>query len=221
MELNLKYADNISEDKESNLHWMVMELSELKPDASYVVRAAIIAMFAHGHQKRFSGGPYFQHCETVATSNPDFDDRRKATGYLHDVLQKTPIIKDNLVNLLIPDDVIIEVVALTPLRGEAYFDGIERINKRPVARDVKINDNRDNMDRDTMPKWRHNLKLEFNWDFQYPLSIAFIEATNAGKITPDTKITEFIMSEFCPRNLRTPERLREYNCTSHPIPGAA
>lgn len=189
-------------------------------EPAIIKRAAMIANVAHHGQTRISGGPYFEHLEAVA-ANPDFDDTHKAVAFLHDVIQKTEVTAENLRDWGMPDEVVDEVVDLTPEGfGEPYFDRIEIINRRPIARAVKIADNQDNMDEDRMPEgYKPSLKMAFNWSFQYPLSIAFMSATAEGTIPDTSRIVDFIVSEFCPQKLRTPERLKEWNSTSHPIPG--
>ncbi len=223
MAITLENIERVLDDghpKEYIFGLLPHTMANLESGLSLSQRARVIAQFGHYGQKRISGGIYFEHCEEVA-SYPGFDEIRKAVSYLHDVIQKTPVTAELLKRLGMPQtEVIDEVVALTPKLFIPYFDHIEEINKRPVARDVKIADNRCNMDADRMPaEYVPSPKILFNWHFQYPLSIAFMTATRNGLIPDTDTIVDFIVSKNCPEKLRTPHMLRGF--TSHPIPEVA
>ena len=72
--------------------------------------------------------------------------KRRLWGYSMILLRITPLTVDYLKGLGFPEDIVAAIGSLTRLDGENYNDYIERVSKNPLARKVKINDLKDNLD---------------------------------------------------------------------------
>lgn len=203
---------------------LVLDLTrqfEAQPDLGLFQKAHVIAKSAHSEQRRISGGPYLEHLEAVARK-PDFDNLprnlaflkdsivqtnlsvpQQAAALLHDSIQKTWITADDLRFFGIPDECVEIVEALTPQPGEPYFKGVQRVNRKRGAGPIKINDCINNSDMELVPARRHSTKLLYNWNFQYPLTVAFISAVLNGHLPNTATVESFIDSDFCPPLLRS------------------
>lgn len=74
-------------------------------------------------------------------------DKEKIVGLLHDLIEDNPpLTVDYLKGLGFQEDIVAAIGSLTRLEGENYNDYIERVSKNPLARKVKINDLKDNLD---------------------------------------------------------------------------
>lgn len=103
-----------------------------------------IAFEAHRNQKDKAGLPYFHHPMHIADK---FDDEKLiATALLHDVVEDTEITFDDLRAQNIPDDVICALKLLTHDKNTSYDDYIKNIQSNEIARQVKIEDLRHNLD---------------------------------------------------------------------------
>src|SRR5947209_1961068 len=69
-----------------------------KADEDLLNRAYVLAMKAHGAQKRASGDPYFSHPLEVAAILTEFklDDATIVAAMLHDTIEDTPVTRDDL-----------------------------------------------------------------------------------------------------------------------------
>lgn len=113
-------------------------------------KAMQVAFMAHCNQLDKAGSPYIYHITAVADKMTD--EFTTCVALLHDVLEDTDILSDDLKELNIPDDVIACVVRLTRRHGETYFDYIERLFEDPNACVVKIADLRHNSDLTRLPE---------------------------------------------------------------------
>lgn len=119
-----------------------------------VVLAKTIATVAHEDQVDKNGAPYILHPEAVA-SFVETDDE-KATAWLHDVLEDTPMTAEHLLELGFPRRIVDAVVLLTrtdDVPNEDYYAGIK---KNPLAREVKRADIKHN----TLPERLEKLPRE-------------------------------------------------------------
>lgn len=110
---------------------------------SIVEAARTLAYRAHDGQYRKSGKHFFTHPSNVAGRMTT--DYEKAVAFLHDVLEMTNITAQDLRIAGVPDGIIAAVEAITRNDGETYMDYIKRCKLDPVARAVKIEDIRDNL----------------------------------------------------------------------------
>lgn len=112
--------------------------------------AEAIATVAHEGQVDKGGHPYINHPRTVSGFCTTLEG--KIVGWLHDVVEDTPITLDTIRNLGF-DEKIVE--ALRCVTKEAGFDEKEyylRIKKNPIAREVKLADLKHNTDLSRIPQ---------------------------------------------------------------------
>jgi len=115
-----------------------MKLEKEKLPKELVARALAVAKIAHRGQFRRNGvTPYIKHPVAVAAPMPT--DLLKAIAVLHDVPEKSTVTLADLAKLF-PTEVVDAVDALTHRKGESYEHYIERANKNPIARKVKLAD---------------------------------------------------------------------------------
>jgi (p)ppGpp synthase/HD superfamily hydrolase len=110
--------------------------------------AAALARVKHaGQQRRGTGEPYFNHLRRVAIHVWDVGHRAQTIAYLHDLLEDTDLTAVDLRRVGFPWDVVDDVVALSRVEGEEYFDFIDR-GIRDLTDDglfVKLADVTDNL----------------------------------------------------------------------------
>ena len=99
----------------------------------------------HSNKEDKNGRVYTMHLYKVMSSG--LSDKEKIVGLLHDLIEDNPpLTVDYLKGLGFPEDIVSAIGSLTRLDGENYNDYIERVSKDPLARKVKINDLKDNLD---------------------------------------------------------------------------
>lgn len=103
-----------------------------------------IAYDAHNGVLDKSGAPYIFHPYEVASRMDD--EISTAVALLHDVIEDTELIFDDLRRMGIPEDVIIPLTYLTHDPEVPYDDYIRKISENAVATKVKLSDLRHNMD---------------------------------------------------------------------------
>lgn len=128
-----------------------------------------IAMNAHEGQLDKAGFPYITHPIRVAL-NCDTEEQ-KIVALLHDVVEDTPMTLHDLKDLGYSQDVVDAVDALTQREGETYEDFVLRARCNPIARVVKINDIKDNMDLTRIPNPR---KRDFVRNEKYAKALAVL-----------------------------------------------
>lgn len=112
-------------------------------------KALEIAIKAHKGQYDLAGVDYIEHPKAVA--NLVNSDEEKAVAYLHDVLEDTSITEKDLLQLGIPNNIIIAIKVLTKEKGEPYTEYIKGIKENKLACTVKIADLQHNMDLSRIP----------------------------------------------------------------------
>jgi len=81
------------------------------------------------------------------------DDIRMAVGVLHDTIEDTKLTLDDLRREGFSEEIVLAVDAISRRKGEIYMDYIKRVSSNKIARDVKIADLKDNMNRnDGLPE---------------------------------------------------------------------
>lgn len=106
-------------------------------------KALVIAHQAHSEQVDLGGVPYVYHCLFVASKFKD--EVRKVVGLLHDVLEHSEISLEDLRNEGFPE-VVLEALRVLWKVDLDYLDYIEKVRINPIARDVKLEDLRHNME---------------------------------------------------------------------------
>lgn len=107
-------------------------------------RAIEIAAAAHAGQVDKAGQAYILHPLRVMLRVASAHERMAAV--LHDVVEDTPVSLQQLIDEGFSPEVIAAVEALTKRPGESRIDAARRAAADPVARQVKLADNAENMD---------------------------------------------------------------------------
>lgn len=109
-----------------------------------LVRALNFAIKAHGSQIDRGKKPYLLHPLHVMSQVEPFE--AKLVAILHDVLEDSEIVSDDLCFAGFSQEVVSAVVALTKTKGETRMEAAKRARENPLARLVKIADVMHNMD---------------------------------------------------------------------------
>lgn len=107
-------------------------------------KAIALAAQYHEGQKDKAGEPYILHVLRVAmaVSTP----KARIAAVLHDILEDTEVTEAQLQEIGFDRDVIVAVQALTKRKGETRLEAAKRAKADPIAREVKLADNTDNLD---------------------------------------------------------------------------
>jgi GTP diphosphokinase / guanosine-3',5'-bis(diphosphate) 3'-diphosphatase len=111
---------------------------------STLERAIEIAASAHAGQVDKAGESYILHPLRVMLRVSSSQERIAAV--LHDVVEDTSVSLQDLIAEGFSPDVIAAIEALTKLPGESRLQAAERAAANPIARQVKLADNAENMD---------------------------------------------------------------------------
>lgn len=103
-----------------------------------VKKALSLAYRAHANQYDICGTPFIYHPLYVAMKVPDHDDSFVVVALLHDVLEKTELTVDDLIEAGFSSHIIDTIKLLTYNREEPYLEYIQRIKQNPLARTVAI-----------------------------------------------------------------------------------
>ena len=113
-------------------------------------RAIEIAAKAHAGQVDKGGQPYILHPLRVMLRVPEAESRIVAV--LHDVVEDAEITYDDLRAEGFSGSVLAALEALTKQPGESRTDAARRARANPIAREVKLADNAENMDLSRIPE---------------------------------------------------------------------
>lgn len=104
---------------------------------------------AHKDQVDKGGHPYIEHPRAVAASlkNTEY----KIIGFLHDVVEDTPITPEDLKSMGFTDRIVNSVRLVTKTENYVYEEYLSEIKKDEGARNVKMADLRHNMDLSRIP----------------------------------------------------------------------
>lgn len=106
------------------------------------IRALLIMLKAHRGQRDKGGKPYFTHPLRVSRSTKD--KRAKIVALLHDVIEDSD--KYSWADLdFLDQEQIAALKVLTHQKDVPYFEYINAIKSKPLARQVKLSDLADNM----------------------------------------------------------------------------
>lgn len=121
-------------------------------DFNVLEEAIIIASQSHYGQKDKAGRPYILHCFEVMNNLPkDSDDELKAAAILHDTLEDTVLLEQDLLDRGIPPRVVGVVQKLTKKTGEDKKEYRKRVLSSRESCLVKMADLRHNMDLSRLP----------------------------------------------------------------------
>lgn len=110
--------------------------------------AILTATKAHEKQLDLGGAPYISHPARIASKFLDI--RYQVVGWLHDVVEDTPITLDQIKQTF-GEEIAEAVDAISRRKGESNKQYIRRVRQNRIARKVKIFDIYDNMRRDRAP----------------------------------------------------------------------
>ncbi|MFJ5862095.1 HD domain-containing protein [Pseudarthrobacter sp. NPDC092439] len=112
-----------------------------------VETAKVLAEVAHNRQKDKLKRPYREHVLAVGDALEDFDDEIRIAGYLHDIAEDTPMTRQALLEMGVPErsvDIIERVTNRLHSNPDDYQAGISEIARDHDAALVKIADNAHN-----------------------------------------------------------------------------
>jgi len=121
---------------------------EQSPAPRFTVETAkVLAEVAHNRQKDKLKRPYREHVLAVGDALADFDDEIRIAGYLHDIAEDTPITRQALLDMGVPErsvDIIERVTNRLHSNPDDYQAGMLEIAQDHDAALVKIADNAHN-----------------------------------------------------------------------------
>ena len=118
------------------------------PQHTLVEVARVIATIAHRGQVDKAGNPYIDHPRRVASMVASAD--AQAVAWLHDVLEDTDLIADDLGAAGIPWRIVYPVILLTRKAGQTPEQYYASIRWSTTALEVKLADIADNTDPDRL-----------------------------------------------------------------------
>lgn len=118
-------------------------LEELRMDA-----ARAVAIMAFGDRTGPYGDSLFEHSERVASRLEGTE--AKTVAWLHDVVEDTDVTLDEI-GAAFDAKTTVAVDALTRRKDETYFSYVERAGSDALAREVKIADIEDHLERGGIP----------------------------------------------------------------------
>lgn len=110
--------------------------------------AYAIALVAHKGQVDKAGMDYILHPLTV--SNNCNTEEEKIVALLHDVLEDTSVTKEDLLKFF-SSEIVEAVSLLTHKEEDSYTDYLAKIKANPLAKAVKLQDLKHNMDLSRLP----------------------------------------------------------------------
>jgi GTP diphosphokinase / guanosine-3',5'-bis(diphosphate) 3'-diphosphatase len=127
-----------------------MTATEPKPTPMATLERAIaLAATAHAGQIDKAGQPYVLHLVRVmlAVEGPE----ARIVAVLHDFLEDTDHTRESLEREGFAPEIVDAIEALTKRPGETRLQAAARAAQHPLALDVKLADNADNMDLTRLP----------------------------------------------------------------------
>lgn len=116
---------------------------------STIERAIAIASAAHAGQFDKAGQPYIFHPLRVMFRVSSA--HAQIAAVLHDVVEDSSVTLEQLAQQGFAPEVLQAIHALTKLPGETRLQAAQRAAADPVAREVKLADNAENMDLSRIP----------------------------------------------------------------------
>jgi len=145
----------------------------MKTENSKLTMAIGICLKAHTRQFDLGGEPYCLHPMRIMFFMETEDE--KITALLHDVIEDSPWTLKDLENEHFSADVINAVDALTKRKGEPASDYYSRIAGNAIARKVKIQDLKHNMDISRIKNISdkdHERLEKYKWHYEYLTKIS-------------------------------------------------
>lgn len=113
-------------------------------ERNWVVAGLYLALNAHKDQVDKAGEPYILHVLRVGLS---FKDPKLMTlGFIHDTIEDSSLTADDLRANGLPEDVVQGAIAISKVKGESNEVYLARVEQNDFAREVKLEDLKDNTD---------------------------------------------------------------------------
>ena len=165
-----------------------------------VETAKVLAEVAHNRQKDKLKRPYRDHVLAVGDALADFDDEIRIAGYLHDIAEDTPMTRQALLDMGVPErsvDIIERVTNRLHSNPDDYQSGIREIAGDHDAALVKIADNAHNSlperVRALAEKWPDKPPVTKYRDAR-PVLYAAVEVEEVRKIL--ARVNPWLLEEF-------------------------
>ena len=114
--------------------------------------AIALASLLHRGQRDKAGAPYILHPLRVMLGlGPHASDAARIAAVLHDVLEDCGVTLETLGRMGYSPEVLRALDGVTRRAEESYEEFIARLAPDPLAKQVKLADLRDNMDRSRLP----------------------------------------------------------------------
>lgn len=177
-----------------------------------ITLAGLVLFSAQFRQKLRDGSDYTTHPLHVAFQNTE-STIKQIIGILHDVVEDSDWIVDDLREMGFPERVCRGVDAMTKREDEKYMEFIERcglsyLNEegKEDAIDKKIEDLKHNMDTSRTKGIAANDYADLKRQ-AYNIALYYLIDIKKGKIEPGTKIIDYVRSD--PVFSRTPEEVNK------------
>jgi len=165
-----------------------------------VETAKVLAEVAHNRQKDKLKRPYRDHVLAVGDALADFDDEIRIAGYLHDIAEDTPMTRQALLEMGVPErsvDIIERVTNRLHSNPDDYQSGIREIAEDHDAALVKIADNAHNSLPERVEalaaKWPEKPPVTKYRDAR-PVLYAAVEVDEVRKIL--ARVNPWLLEEF-------------------------
>lgn len=161
-----------------------MNHQDYRSTIKMLAAATMLAAHQHTGQRDKGGNHYFEHVFVVANNAGSIAGPSGYTvGMLHDVLEDTPLMLDELIEMGFPSDITDAVFALTRQEGESWDNYLARVKKNDLARVVKLCDLTDNSDHSRLN--REPTEKDIKRAEKYQNAITFLMATEGEPCAPD------------------------------------
>lgn len=130
-----------------------------------------IAKVAHDGQLDKSGTEYINHPIYLASKFEDED--LKIIALLHDVIEDSNIRVSHLTPFGFKDEILVSLSYLTRNYNEEYFNYIRRIKNNELAKKVKIEDLKHNMD---LSRFKNPTEKDFKRNEKYKKALEILNS---------------------------------------------
>ncbi len=168
--------------------------------------ATLIVVNALIGQTDKSGVAYSHHLMSVSRHNTD-SEAKMIIGILHDLVEDSCWTLDDLRDVGFSERVVAGVDGVTHREGEKYLDSIERCALNPDSVDIKLKDNRHNLD-GSRNDWLPTPK-DMERQSKYIVTRQYLISIKKGEIEPGTPVAEWMKSQ--PAKMQDFDLVRKYS----------
>lgn len=139
-----------------------------------------------------SGDAYSHHMINVSRHNTD-SEAKMIIGILHDLIEDSDWELEDLAEIGFSQRILNGIDGVTHREGEKYFDSIERCSFIPDSIDVKLKDNRHNLD-GSRNNWLPSEK-DRERQAKYLVTRHYLIDVKKGAIAPGTPVFEWMKTQ--------------------------